>query len=258
VGAYAILLAFSLLYALAGHSLLFKDVLTYLPSMPTGVLISIFILLVIGFGVKAAMMPLHPWAPSAYRESPHTFTSLFSGALSKMGIYGIFLTLFFFTFRFSTLGIGYLRGTHILGYILAWFGAVTAFLGALIAIKQDSAKKLLAYSSISQLGYVIFGLGIGTSMAVTGALFHAISHAIFKGLLFLAVAGVIKRIGTDNLTEMGGLIKRMPFTFVFALFGILALGSLHAYLREKERKKAVKFAVFLAISLGIVLLEVML
>lgn len=226
IGAYSILLAFSLLYSFSAHSLLFKDILLFLPGMSTTTLIAVFTLLVIGFGVKTAVMPLHVWAPPAYRESPHPFTPIFSGVLSKMGIYGIFLSLFFFTARFSSIGLGYLRETHILGYILAWFGGATAFLGALIAIKQDSAKKLLAYSSISQLGYVIFGLGIGTSMAVTGALFHAISHAIFKGLLFLAIAGVIKRIGTDDLTEMGGLIKKMPFTFVFSLLGILALAGI--------------------------------
>ena len=225
IGAYFLLLAFGMIYAKTGTTL-FTVAVERMAAVPFWWLFTVVIFLVIGFGVKAAVMPLHTWAPYAYPESPDTFTPIFSGLLSKMGVYGFFLAIFFFSLKFADYDVAKLSGVNVIGYILAWFGAITAFGGALLAVKQKRAKKLLAYSSVSQLGYVIFGLALGTSLGVTGAIYHALSHAVFKGLLFLAVAGVIMRAGTDDLDELGGLIFKMPLTFIFALIGILALAGI--------------------------------
>jgi len=225
IGAYFILLASGMLYAKTG-AFDFVTVTHRLVGVPLWWLLTVVIFLVIGFGVKAALMPLHTWAPYAYPESPDVFTSIFSGLLSKMGVYGFFLAIFFFSLKFADYGVAKLSGVNVIGYVIAWFGAITALGGALLAVKQRRAKKLLAYSSVSQLGYVIFGLALGTSLGVTGAIYHALSHAVFKGLLFLTVAGVIMRAGTDDLDSLGGLIFKMPLTFVFSLIAILALAGI--------------------------------
>ncbi|HID16180.1 MAG TPA: NADH/ubiquinone/plastoquinone (complex I), partial [Candidatus Atribacteria bacterium] len=159
---------------------------------------------------------------------PCGFTPFFSGILSKLGIYALFVSIFSIPL-FKT--ISNIYNTKIFGlfypfYIIAFLGAITAFLGAVLAFFEDDAKKLLAFSSISQLGYIITGLFIGTSLGVGGALFHALNHALFKGMLFLAIASVIYRTNTRKLSEMGGLLPNMPVTFIAVLGGIIALAGI--------------------------------
>ena len=225
IGAAFILFAFAIL-AKSTNSFEWSGIVAGISQMPSGWRVAAIALLIAGFAVKAAIMPMHTWVPDAYAESPHPFTAFLSGVLSKLGIYGIFLAFFVLSARFELVNMPKIFGTHIFGYILAWIGALTAFGASLIAIKQEHAKRLLAWSSISQLGYILFGFGIGSAIGIAGALFHAVSHALFKTLLFLILAGVIKRTGTDKMAELGGLIKKMPLSFIFAVVGGLALAGI--------------------------------
>ncbi len=224
-GAYFLLMGILVLYAHLGTLNLHRIGAALQQGwIPLPETLLVFVLFAIGFGVKAAVMPLHVWAPDAYAEAPDGLTAFLSGALSKMGIFG-FAVLLLGLLGNRLLQAGQVQGISLPGYLLAWFGAATALLGAIYATFQERGKRLLAYSSVSQLGYVLFGLGIGTPLAISGALFHALAHLLFKGLLFLSIATVIHQAGTDEFSRLGGLVRRMPWTFLSALVGIIALAG---------------------------------
>ena len=153
VGAYAMLMAIVVIYSLTG-SMMIENLVVAFPGFNFSMQLIIPILLLIGFGVKSAMMPLHVWAPGAYSHAPMAYTSVFSGALSKMGIYGMIIVMVSL--------VAYIPEGHWFREIIAWLGGITAVGGTLWAIVQDDAKKMLAYSSVAQLGYIIVGIGIGT------------------------------------------------------------------------------------------------
>ena len=183
-------------------------------------------LIVSGFAVKGALMPMHVWAPHVYSKSEEPFVAFLSGGLSKLGYFGIMLFMYGVV-GFSLLSSwGTFRGVPLFGYTLAVVGAFTAFAGTVLAVMQDDLRKLLAYSSIGQLGYIAIGLGIGTPLALTGALFQALNHTFFKAVLFLAAGAVYYRTGKYKISELGGLGYKMPFTFLASLFAIFALAAI--------------------------------
>ena len=217
IGAYAMLMAIVIIYGQT-NSISIDDLAVNYSAFSTSLQIWIPLLLMTAFAVKSALMPLHVWAPGAYANSPMAYTSVFSGALSKMGIYGMVIV-------FVTL-IANLPQGALIREIIAWLGAITAVMGTFWAIAQDDAKKLLAYSSIGQLGYIIVGVAIGTSFAMMAALFMAVMHALFKGTLFMAVGAVERQTGTTDLTKVTGLIRKMPWTFIASLISIIALAGI--------------------------------
>jgi NADH-quinone oxidoreductase subunit M len=224
IGAYAMLLALFMIQAEVG-SLSFTAIAAEWSGFGTGFQLGLIVLFVLAFGLKAALMPLHTWAPDAYGISPSPFTSLFSGVLSKMGIFGIIILFYVISAgSFTTQFITY-NGTPLPGYILAWLGVLTALIATIIAVVQDDAKKLLAYSSIGQLGYIVMAISLGDSLGMTSGLFLAVNHTIFKGMLFLAIGAVFYRTGTKKMSDMGGLITRMPYTFFVVLLGIITLAG---------------------------------
>ncbi len=217
IGAYAMLMAIVIVHHLTG-SFLIDDLIHAYPQMALSMKIWIPVLLLTGFSVKAAMMPLHVWAPGAYSNAPMAYTAVFSGALSKMGIYGMTIVLVTMVNHIPQ-GIWFRE-------VLAWLGGITAVMGTLWAIQQDDAKKLLAYSSVAQLGYIITGIAIGTELAMLAGLFLAVMHALFKGTLFMVVGAIEKQTGTTKFTEVTGLIRKMPWTFISALLAIIALAGI--------------------------------
>ena len=217
IGAYAMLMAIVIVYSL-NQSMMISDLVSSFSSFEPSMQLTIPILLLIGFGVKSAMMPLHVWAPGSYSHAPMSFTSVFSGALSKMGIYGMVIVMV------SLVPI--IPEGFWLREIIAWLGAITAAIGTLWAIAQDDAKKLLAYSSVAQLGYIIVGIAVGTPLAMLSALFMAVMHGLFKGALFLVTGAIERQTGTTNFTEVTGLIRKMPWTFITALMSIIALAGI--------------------------------
>ena len=217
VGAYAMLMAIVITYSLTG-SMMIDSLVAAFPGFDFTLQLLIPILFLIGFGVKSAMMPLHVWAPGAYSHAPMAYTSVFSGALSKMGIYGMIIVMVSL--------VAYIPEGHWFREIIAWLGGITAIGGTLWAVMQDDAKKMLAYSSVAQLGYIIVGIGIGTELAMLASLFMAVMHGLFKGTLFMVVGAVEKQTGTTNFTEVTGLIRKMPWTFLAALMSIIALAGI--------------------------------
>ncbi len=215
IGAYAMLMAIVIIHGFIG-SFLLEDVFASIYAIGFGYQVAIAILLMIGFGVKTAIMPVHVWAPEAYADSPMSFTAVFSGALSKMGVFGFALVLFNLV---ST-------QNWIINEVIAWLAAITSVLATFYAVIQTDAKKLLAYSSIAQLGYIIVGLASGTYLGVMAGLFLAVLHAVFKGTLFMAVGAIERQVGTTDMTKISGLIRRMPWTFLATLISIIALAGL--------------------------------
>lgn len=189
----------------------------------TGVL---FLLAVIGFGTKAGFMPLHVWLPEAHPAAPSHVSALMSGVMIKMGIYGLLRTLTFLGAPPSWWG-----------WLLVGIGLVSAVLGVFFAVAQRDLKRLLAYSSVENIGIITIGLGIGligmsqgspvlTVLGFSGALLHVINHALFKGLLFLGAGAVLHAIGTRELEHLGGLAKRMPWTAATFFVGTIAISAL--------------------------------
>jgi NADH-quinone oxidoreductase subunit M len=221
IGSCAMLVGLLSLYA-AHDTLVISALAERMASSGTAFLLGVLIAFSVGFGIKSAMVPLHTWLPDAHSEAPSPFSAVLSGVLIKMGIYGFVLVMYALVGLNLLLG---LRGAWVsFNSVLCWLGAVTILIPTFIAVLQDDAKRLLAWSSIGQIGYIILGIGFATTLGVTGALFHTFNHAVFKALLFLAVGAVEYRTGgVRDLNELGGLIKRMPVTFACALVGGLGL-----------------------------------
>ena len=211
-GAFALLAGFALA---AGGVQPFA--LEGLKAVPAALAPVVFILLALGFMTKTASIGLHIWLPGAHAEAETDVSPMVSGILLKAGLFGLWLLL-------THMGHQMLYGVD-LTHVLVWIGALSAFIGAVLAVFQEDAKRLLAYSSISQLGYALFGLGLMTHLGWLLALMFVINHYLYKSMLFLAVGGVYKRTHTRLMYKMGGLITLMPFTFVSVLVGIIAMSG---------------------------------
>ncbi len=210
-GAYAILAGFSI--AGIGYSDFNLDILNNIQYMPNWA----YGLLLIGFLTKTASIGLHIWLPGAHGEAESDVSPMVSAILLKAGVFGVILAL-----------IGMSKSSYdlsTLAYVLGWVGALTALVGNIGAVFQEDAKRLLAYSSIGQLGYIIFAFAIMTHLGWLTGFTYTINHFLYKAVLFLTIGAVVLRTGTHNMYEMGGLIKRMPLAFVAVLIGIIALSG---------------------------------
>ncbi|HPQ94840.1 MAG: NADH-quinone oxidoreductase subunit F [Thiothrix sp.] len=191
--------------------------LTALAEVATAYAPWVFVLLAIGFMTKTAAVGVHIWLPGAHAEAETDVSPMVSGILLKAGLFGLFMLLI-------TMGKQQLYGVE-LTHVLLWIGALSALIGNLIAIFQEDAKRLLAYSSIGQMGYAVFGLALMNHLGWLMALMFVINHYIYKSMLFLSVGGVAKRTGTRLMYRMGGLITLMPLSFIAVLVGIIAMSG---------------------------------
>jgi formate hydrogenlyase subunit 3/multisubunit Na+/H+ antiporter MnhD subunit len=181
------------------------------------------ILLIIGFGVKAGMVPVHVWLPDAHPVAPAPASALLSGVMIKAGAYGIFrvVTALFRPEVAEHVEEGLWHFSEQLGLVVLWIGIATMFIGVFLALQQSNAKRMLAYHSVSQMGFILAGIGaagyLGAhgAMGVAGGLYHVVNHALFKACLFLGVGAVYFRTHSLDLYHTGGLWKKMPVTFVF-------------------------------------------
>ncbi len=175
------------------------------------------ILIMVGFGIKIPYAFLHAWLPDAHAEAPAPISCLLSGAMIKVGATTTFLPLF-----------KLLQLTSFSGFntVLCWLGVITMIVGAFMALIQSDIKRLLAYCSISQMGYVTVGLSLGTPLGIVAGLFHALNHAIAKGLLFLGAGAVEHETGTRNMDRLGGLAKNMPLTAATMIIASLGLAGI--------------------------------
>jgi len=197
---------------------------------------AIYGLILVGFGFKAGMFPFGQlWLPDAHSIAPSPISALLSGVMLKTGIYGIMRTFFWM--------VPHGEGVHFDGFfwgtVIASFGVVALFIGTVQSMKQSDAKRLLAYSSIGQLGYIIFASGAALVLlnsesmylkllalvVIIGALYHVINHAVFKGLLFLVSGSILYTTGTKDLNKLGGLIKFMPVSAIVAGIASLSIAG---------------------------------
>ncbi len=228
IASLLILFAIGLLYWQT-KTLNIADISTILQNTQNNTfLIFTQILLISGFGLKAAMIPFHAWLPDAHSSAPSPISAMLSGVLIKaIGIYAI-LRLFFNIFTI----------TYEISMLITVIGALSMIIGGLLAIAQWDMKRMFAYSSISQMGYVVIGVGMGmillstdgdksiAALAIAGGLFHLINHATFKGLLFLNAGAIEHRTGTRNMKMMGGLAKQMPITSTTSLGASLSISGI--------------------------------
>jgi formate hydrogenlyase subunit 3/multisubunit Na+/H+ antiporter MnhD subunit len=170
-----------------------------------------------GFLIKMGAFGVHYWLPDAYAEADDETSSLLSSVLSKAGVYGLLIVLIMLS--------GAVTSTSYSMIALGWLGVLTAFFGALMAVFQEDIKKLLAYSSMSQLGYIVLGFSLMSHLGWVSALYLTLNHMLFKGLIFIAIAAVILRTKTRMMYEMGGLIKKMPIAFISVLIGIITVSG---------------------------------
>jgi formate hydrogenlyase subunit 3/multisubunit Na+/H+ antiporter MnhD subunit len=217
-GSSAMLIAIVSLYVSFG-TVEIASLATALPSAAVGYALFVLLMFCLAFGIKNAVLPLHPWLPGAYAESATPFSAVLSGMLTRLGIYGFLLAMY------VLIGTGMLQRFNYHGVsfsiVLAWFGAVSIVVATFIALLQHDSKRLLAWHGIGQGGYMVLGIAIGTSLGVAGGILHALNYAICTVLLFLVVGAVQYRTGgLTDLDHLGGLAKRMPITFIGGLLGV--------------------------------------
>jgi hydrogenase-4 component B len=221
VGAMFILTAFALIYAHTGNLALGP-----MTQMPEIMKILIFLFSFIGFGSKAGVFPFHVWLPFAHPAAPSHISAVMSGVMIKTGIYGMI--------RIYTLLDLH---TSLPGMVMIIAGSVSGILGVVYALGQHDLKRLLAYSSVENIGIILIGLGLGMmgvssdnpAMAVlgfTGGFLHILNHAIFKSLLFMGAGMVLHQTGTRSIDALGGLLKKMKITGTTVIIGSLAISGL--------------------------------
>ncbi|MCX8048153.1 MAG: hydrogenase 4 subunit B [Methylohalobius sp.] len=224
VGALFIILAFGVLVGFGEGFTFAKMKATELSLAWAAVA---FTLGLIGFGMKAGLVPLHAWLPEAHPVAPSHISALMSGVMLKVAVYGFI--------RFSFDLLGELHWGEGLAVLVA--GSFSAVFGILLAFQQTNLKRLLAYSSVENIGIIFTGLGLSIlfysehketlgAIGLIAALYHTLNHALFKSLLFLGAGAILQRSHESNLERMGGLISRMPVTAVLFLIGCLSISAL--------------------------------
>ena len=216
VGSLFILLGIVFLYSYTS-TLNMADMARVLSGKsPSNVILLVSVFFIMGFGLKAALVPFHAWLPDAHPSAPAPISAMLSGVLIKsLGVYTL-CRIFY-----NVLGI-----SPAISSILLFLGALSMVIGVFLAIGQWDFKRLLAYHSISQIGYVVLGIGLGTPLGILGGLFHLFNHSVFKSLLFLNSGAVEYATGTRDLQKMGGLSQRMPVTGATTLTASMSIAGI--------------------------------
>jgi multicomponent Na+:H+ antiporter subunit D len=218
VGAAFYLLGVGYLYAVTG-SLNMADLALILPPLydSNAVLVG-FAFLVIGIAIKMALFPMHAWLPGAYSNAPSAVSALIAATTTKVAAYVLVRVIFFvFEPRFSI-------DTIPVTTLLSWMGAIAMLLGSVMAIAQSDLKRMLAYSSVAQIGYIVLGVGLANAMGFTGGILHLVNHAFMKGGLFLVAGAIVYRTGHREIKNFRFLSVRMPWTA--ATFTVCALAMI--------------------------------
>jgi len=216
IGSSCILAGTILLYAQV-HTLNFAQLSALIPGGLNNATKVAFALLFVGFCTKAFLVPFHPLAADAHGAAPASISVLISGVLTKSGLYGIIRLVYFL---FQSMGLGTIQ------FMLVFVGSVSMFVCVTMALAQHDFKRLLAFHSISQIGYVLSAAGLATALGISAGLYHAMNHTLFKGLLFLTAGAVLHKTGTTDLGKLGGLSKKMPHTTVLFLIGAASISGI--------------------------------
>jgi hydrogenase-4 component B len=224
---FACLLIGMLLLAAETHSMRFVDWHAAAPALAPGLRSAVWLLLALGFAGKAGVIPLHVWLPLAHPAAPSHVSALMSGVMIKLGVYGLLRA----GFEWLAPAPAWWGGSLLI------LGAVSAVVGILYALVDADLKRLLAFSSIENIGVILIGVGGAflfaaggvpslAALALIAALYHTVNHAAFKSLLFLGAGVVVHATGTRNMERYGGLVKRMPWTAACFLVGAAAISAL--------------------------------
>lgn len=193
-----------------------------------GLLLVVAFLMILGFSVKAGMFPMHAWLPTAHPVAPAPASAVLSAIIVKAGVLGIIRVVFYL------FGADFLRGTWVQ---TTWMilSLLTVFMGSMLAYREDVLKKRLAYSTVSQLSYILFGLAVLDPAAMTGSLLHVVFHAVIKALLFLGAGAIIYKTGCHKVSELDGIGKKMPVTvwcFAIASLGLIGIPPTGGFLSK--------------------------
>jgi len=175
--------------------------------------------LILGFGVKAGMFPMHAWLPTAHPVAPAPASAVLSAVIVKAGVLGIIRSLYY------VMGISHIVGSFV-QTVWMILSLVTVFMGSMLAYREPILKKRLAYSTVSQVSYILFGLSIANVTSITGSLLHVIGHGLIKAVLFLVAGVIIHYTGATRVSDMRGIGKRMPVTmwcYTIASLGLIGI-----------------------------------
>lgn len=224
-GSATILLAMSFLYGMTGTVNFAGLAASLKNATPDGWLYVTLTLFIVGFGIKAAIVPFHTWLPDAYAAAPSPICAVLSGVMIEIGVYALCRVLF----------LVFLPAQFHWGMIIAVLSVVTMTVGNLMALLQGDIKRLLGYSSIAHIGYILVGIAAGTELGLTGTTFHIFNHALMKGLAFLCAGAFIYRVKTRNLDELSGIGRKMPIstiTLSIALFALAGMPGLNGFMSK--------------------------
>jgi multicomponent Na+:H+ antiporter subunit D len=210
-----VLLGIALVYAMTG-SVNMADVASTLAAMPAKTTIAFAAgVFLMGFALKSGLVPFHAWLPDAHPSAPAPISAMLSGVLIKaLGVYAMVRVMF------NVLG-----AAPIYLDIMLVLGAISMVIGGFLAVGQFDLKRQFAYHSVSQMGYIVLALGLGTPLGLIGGIFHLINHATFKSLLFLASGAIEHATGTKHMKKLGGLKESMPVTSTTFVIGSLSISG---------------------------------
>ncbi len=218
VGATFYLIGVGLLYMMTG-SLSIPDLAARIPEVADSSTVrTAMAFFLVGLGIKLGMVPLHFWLPNAYSFAPAMVSALIAATATKVAVYVMMRVIF------TLFGVEMFNATQFALVVLV-LGLVAMFAASAVAIYQQNIKRMLAYSSLAQIGYMLLGIGLATSASLTAASLHLFNHALMKGALFLCLAAVFLRVGSVQLPAMAGLGRAMPWTMgAFVLAGLSIIG----------------------------------
>ncbi|MBT5265227.1 MAG: monovalent cation/H+ antiporter subunit D family protein [Rhodospirillaceae bacterium] len=219
VGATFFVIGLGLMYMVTG-TLNMADLAARLPELGANRTVdAAFAFIVVGLGLKLAMFPMHVWLPNAYTYAPSVVTAFLAATATKVAVYVLL------RFVFTVFGTGFEFAALTLTWVLIPLALAAMFVATIAAIYQVNVKRLLAFSSVAQLGYMVLGIGMLSTTGLTATILHLFNHALMKGALFLAIGAVAYRVGSTNIEAMRGLGKRMPWTMAaFSAGGLSLIG----------------------------------
>jgi multicomponent Na+:H+ antiporter subunit D len=212
------LISITLLFALTGDTsfaVISAYVAAHQGAYPAALLVA-FVMFTVALSIKSGVVPFHTWVPDAHSSAPSPVSVMLAGVVIKVS--GVYALMRIFRDVFLN--------NPALGNVLAILGLLSIAVGALGAIGQTDIKRMLAFSSVSQIGYIILGASTGSALGFVGAVMHFFNHATFKSLLFVDAAAILHQTGTRDMDQMGGLAQKMPVTGVSSVLGLLSMAGI--------------------------------
>lgn len=215
VGILFSLLGIILFFYMAGNAVMITNIGEVIKILPRNIALLSAFLFIIGFFTKAGLIPFHLWLPDSYAESPSAVTVFLAGAVTKLGFYGLARTVTIFSFNYEEIKI-----------LVITLSSLSMLFGAILAFNQKDIKKLIAYISISEMGFIAAALVLKTYEGIFGGVFHLINHTLMKGILFFVTGAIIYTCESRNLEEIKTLIVKMPAIAISFFIGTLAVGGM--------------------------------